>query len=283
MATLRAMSPSDRWSQDDVLAADTAKQPYPELEVRHGMTLIHTASNTTGTVAGFSERDRVLLIDRWGTKQVFRALDGAFIHEGQRVALRSPTDRGASRSFTPSGSVTAPTSRAQVAQGSRIWVEGIHDAELLETVWGDDLRSAAIVVEPLHGADDLASAVAAFAPSGQRRLGVLLDHLVPGTKESRLALAIDDPNVLICGHPYVDVWAAIDPGVVGLDRWPDVPKDRPWKEGVLEQLGNRSTPAEFWRSALGKVESYRDLATPLVHAVEQLIDFVTEPAGRLHS
>lgn len=272
------MQHRNRWAETDVLAADAAQDAYPVLEVRHGMTLVHTASNTRGTVAGFSEGDRVALVDRWGTKQLFRALDGAFTHEGRRVALRSraATDT-ASRRWTASGSVSAPETRASVATPSRIWVEGLHDAELVEKVWGDDLRAAAVVVEPMHGADDLVAAVERFHPGPERRLGVLLDHLVPGSKEARLAAAVDDQWVLVCGHPFVDVWAAVDPVVLGLTRWPEIAPGQPWKESVIDALGIRAAPGEFWGSLLDRIGSYRDLSTPLVQAVEQLIDFVAEP------
>ena len=132
------------------------------------------------------------------------------MHNGVRVAMREPAPvRQVAPQFTASGSVETSESRARVARASRIWVEGVHDAELLEKIWGDDLRHAAVVVEPLHGADDLAAAVAGFRPGTTRRLGVLLDHLVEGSKESRIAQEVRHPDVLICGHPYVDIWAAI--------------------------------------------------------------------------
>ena len=54
--------------------------------------------------------------------------------------------------------------KAHVARASRIWVEGVHDAELVERVWGDDLRIEGIVVERLDGADHLADEVRAFGP-----------------------------------------------------------------------------------------------------------------------
>ncbi len=31
-------------------------------------------------------------------------------------------------------------------------------------------------------------------------------------------------NVLIVGHPYVDVWQAIRPKVLGIEAWPAVPR-----------------------------------------------------------
>jgi hypothetical protein len=117
---------------------------------------------------------------------------------------------------------------ARVAKASRILVEGGHDAELLEKVWGDDLRYEGIVIERLDGMDDLAAVVADFRPGPGRRLGVLLDHLVDGSKESREAAKIDHPHVLITGTPYVDVWEAVRPAVAGIDAWPDVPVGAQW-------------------------------------------------------
>jgi hypothetical protein len=176
---------------------------------------------------------------------------------------------------TAAGSIASDRGRiARVARASRIWVEGEHDAELVEHVWGDDLRELGIVVEPLHGADDLVEAVRGFRPGGRRRLGVLLDHLVAGSKESRIAAAVDHPSVLVTGHPFVDVWAGIRPRAVGLDAWPDVPMGQPWKEGLCRALG---VPFDgFWPRLRNQVATYRDLEPELVGAVERLIDFVVE-------
>ena len=131
-----------------------------------------------------------------------------------------------------------------------------------------------MVVEPLHGADNLAAAVSEFGPGPDRRLGVLLDHLVPGSKESRIAATITHPHVLVTGHPFVDVWAGIRPAVVGIAAWPDVARgDVPWKEAVCAALG---MPFEgFWPCIRNSVTSYADLQPELVGAVEQLIDFVS--------
>jgi hypothetical protein len=163
---------------------------------------------------------------------------------------------------------------ARIACASRILVEGVHDAELVERVWGDDLRVEGVVVEPLDGADHLDRVVRGYGPRPGRRLGILLDHLVEGSKESRLAAAIDHPDVLITGHPYVDIWQAVKPAKVGLERWPDVPRGEPFKEGLCARIGE-DDPRRFWKRLLGSVESYADLEPPLVGAVERLIDFVT--------
>ena len=269
-----AMPANDRWNSDDVL--DGFKKPqYPEIEAAPGTELTHPGSGKRGVISGFNQGDKVVLTDESGQRHVFRAHDGAFTHKGRRVALRTPAVKPKAREFTASGSVAAEPTSARLARASRIWVEGIHDAELIEAVWGDDLRDVGVVVEPLHGADDLAANVADFAPGSDRRLGVLLDHLVSGSKESRIASSIRNQHVLICGHPYVDIWEAIKPASIGIAAWPEVPRGSPWKEGVVAALNMPVTPGVFWGKVLDAVDSYLDLETPLVNAVERLIDFVT--------
>lgn len=269
------MAKHDRWADNDILET-FRKREYPVREIRSGMTLTHTGSRTIGVVAEFTQGGVIVLTDQWGEEHSFQASDGAFMQNGVRVAMREPApERRVAPRFNASGSVDTGTSRARVARAGRIWVEGNHDAELIEKIWGDDLRHAAVVVEALHGADGLVDAVAGFAPSSTRRLGVLLDHLVEGSKESRIADSVRDINVLISGHPYVDIWAAIKPATIGIAAWPDIPPGEAWKEGVIKRLGLDVQSGYFWGRVLEAVESYRDVETPLVRAVEQLIDFVT--------
>jgi hypothetical protein len=191
------------------------------------------------------------------------------------VTLTRPqAKQPAQRRVTASGSIAVAGVPARVAKASRIWVEGIHDAALVERIWGDDLRIEGVVVEPLDGIDDLAGAVAAFRPGPTRKLGVLVDHLVPGSKESRIVAAVKDPGVLVTGHPYVDIWQAVKPERVGLRAWPVIPPGRPWKEGVCAAVGVRE-PADMWRRILASVRSYKHVETPLINSMERLIDFVT--------
>ena len=246
--------------------------PYPEMEVSLGLVVEDRASGWCGDIVRWNA-EAVTLRDRRQHLRHFTWKPGGFLLDGQPVTLVRPVGvREASQRVTPSGSIAGDTS-AKVARGSRIWVEGRHDAELLEHVWGDDLRELGVVVEPMHGADRLGEAVAAFGPGAGHRLGVLLDHLVDGSKESRLAAAVRHPHVLVTGHPFVDVWAGIRPSVAGLEEWPHVPRGMPWKEGVCAAIG---APVEgFWPALRNKVRTYADLRPELVGAVERLIDFVT--------
>jgi hypothetical protein len=103
---------------------------------------------------------------------------------------------------------------------------------------------------------------------------VLVDHLVPGSKESRIVAAVRDPDVLVVGHPYVDVWQAVKPASLGIRAWPAVPRDEDWKTGICRRLGWGES-REGWRRVLAAVDSYADLEVPLLRSVEELIDFVT--------
>ncbi len=219
----------------------------------------------------------VTLEDRRSRRRHFE-LDGQLAWLDDRavslVAGEPPASAPTEPAVTRAGSVVAPSAPARVARASRIWVEGIHDAELLELVWGDDLRHEGVVVEPLGGIDDLAAHVRAFQPGADRRLGVLVDHLVPGSKEQRIAATVDDPHVLVTGHPYVDVWAAVRPRVLGLDAWPEVPMAEEWKQGICDRTGFADPPT-LWRTLRSRVTDWHDLEQPLVRAVEQLLDHVT--------
>ncbi|WP_434700064.1 DUF3097 family protein [Trueperella pyogenes] len=108
----------------------------------------------------------------------------------------------------------------------------------------------------------------------------MLDHLVPGSKEARIAAEISHmEGVLVLGHPYVDVWQAIKPGVVGLKAWPVVPRGEDIKVGTLARMGwPHETPEDIglgWAKILGAVRDYRDLEPAFLGRMEELIDFVT--------
>lgn len=258
----------------DDFAAMRRGPSYPEVSVEMGLLVEDRASHFAGEVVRWNGEGVTLEGPNHYVRH-FNWKPGGFLIEGRPVTLVRPAaTASATQRITTSGSI-AGDGRARRAAASRIWVEGIHDAELVEKVWGDDLRELGIVVEPMHGADDLAAAVDAFSPSSRRRLGVLLDHLVPGSKETRIAESVRDEHVLITGHPFVDVWAGIRPKVLGLTEWPDVPKgELTWKEGLCAALG---VPLErFWPRLRNQVTSFADLRPELVGAVEQLIDFVAD-------
>ena len=200
----------------DVLSAGWRRPiVIPSVPVEVGMVVECAASGWCGAVVTWA-KEGVQLEDREGARRWFPMSTAAFLLDGKPITLVRPTPAATAKRRTASGSVAVEGARARVARESRIWVEGIHDAELVEQVWGDDLRIEGVVVERLDGADGLPDAVRAFSPGPVRRLGVLLDHVVAGSKESRLASEASRAgpgSVLILGHPYVDVWQTVRPAV----------------------------------------------------------------------
>jgi hypothetical protein len=272
----------------DIFARPAPRHTVPTVAADAGL-VVETAEGgfcgeivATGRAVDAGERrDTVTLEDRFGKRRVFALQSAAFRLDGELVTLVAPAAAArqpAQRARTASGSFAATAQRAQVARASRIWVEGVHDAALLERIWGDDLRAEAVVVEPIEGIDNLLERLRAFGPAPQRRVGMLVDHLVSGSKESRIAAELRTAgfasHVLITGHPYVDVWQAVKPAALGIPAWPDIPRGVDWKSGICAALGV-ADPRELWRRVLAGVDSYADVEVPLLRAVEELIDFVT--------
>lgn len=256
---------------------------YDAVPAEMGLEVTHRATSMIGAVVGWSEQV-IDLRDDSGRDHRLRNLPGAFDVDGRPVRLVRPTPAASDGELTASGSIATPNAPARVARASRILVEGTHDAELVEKVWGADLRDLGIVVQPIDGMDDLVEIVRGFRPGPGRRLGILLDHLVEHTKEQRIAEQISHPDVEITGHRFVDIWGAIDPVVIGLDAWPEIPREIEWKQGIVDHAAANGCPARatestaaFWRHLLAHTSSYKDLDPSLVGAVEALIDFVAPP------
>jgi hypothetical protein len=274
---------SDRYGRDVLQSSPHPKRPKSvETAAVPGLVVEDVQTGFCGAVVE-CDKHGVTLEDRHGARRAFPLGPGFWV-DGKPVALVRPAQAAPVKpTRTASGSRTVEGHRARVARESRIYVEGKHDAELVEKIWGDDLRVEGVVVEGLGGADDLAGIIQEFSPGPGRRLGVLLDHLVDGSKETRIAqqaragAGSGAEHVLIVGHPYVDVWQAVRPSVLGIPAWPDVPRGVPWKEGVLETIGWREEPPAAWRRILGAVGTYTDLEPAFLGRVEELIDFVTTP------
>ena len=226
----------------DVLTGNGRRRGWqPELPATRDLVVEDAETGFCGAVVRCEKvpgGPTVTLEDRHGRLRAF-PLGPGFLVDGSPVILVRPstTNGGNPLRRTASGSVAVADARARVALESRIYVEGRHDAELVERVWGDDLRVEGVVVEYLGGIDDLAGVVRDFRPAAGRRLGVLVDHLVPGSKESRIAAGITSPHVLVVGHPYVDVWQAVRPAAVGIASWPEVPRGQPVEGRRLPRPG----------------------------------------------
>jgi len=276
----------DRYASDPLADFRIARGPrvLPEVAADRDVVVEDAASGFVGAVVGI-ERQTVLLEDRLGKVRVF-PLGSSFLIDGELIRLVAPKKAAPTgHARTASGSFAVANQTARVALPSRIFVEGRHDAELIEKVWGADLRVEGVVVEYLEGVDDLAAIVAEFAPGPGRRIGVLVDHLVAGSKESRIADAVArgkyGAHVLVVGHPFVDIWQSIKPARLGMKEWPVIPRSIEWKHGICDALGwpheEQADIARAWQRILGQVRTYADLEPVLLGRVEELIDFVTAP------
>ena len=267
-----------------------------EVPIEYGMVLEDISSGWVGAVTRVEKSGGVHLVeleDRRGRKRSF-PLGGGFWLEGKPIIALPPKAAPAQKApalttpggrvLTNSGSIAPEKRVARVARQSRIWVEGRHDAELIQHVWGEDLADVGVAVQLLEGVDHLEEILEVFGPTKTVRAGVLVDHLVPGSKESRIAEAVSTrwkDAVLVVGHPFVDIWQAVKPQRLGLQAWPDVPRGTDIKHGTLEYLGwphaNQTDIAQGWKRILATVRNYKDLEPALLGRVEELIDFVTQP------
>ena len=273
----------DRYG-DDVLAGDwrsAGRKAVPTVEAVRDLVVEEVETGFCGAVLRI-ENKLVQLEDYAGKVRVF-PLGSGFLLEGEPVILVARTQRPTGVLRTASGSFSVAAHKARVALPSRIFVEGRHDAELVEKVWGSDLRHEGVVVEYLEGVDHLGDVLRDFAPGKGRRVGVLVDHLVHGSKESRIADAVASgpyrAHVLVVGHPFVDVWQSVKPARLGMAEWPTIPRTVEWKHGICEALGwpheEQADIARAWQRILGQVRTFADLEPALLGRVEQLIDFVT--------
>lgn len=278
----------DRYGQDvlDQRKSTPSTQQVAQVPATRHLVVEEVTTGWVGAVVGVEKSGGmhiVTLEDRQGRTRSFRLGPGFWL-DGRPIVLVPPhTTDSTSTRRTASGSTALSSQRARVARPSRIWVEGKHDAELIEKVWGADLRHEGVVVEMLDGVDHLQARLDEFVPTTDARVGVLVDHLVPHSKESRIADSVTEQwgpdTVLVLGHPYVDVWQAVRPQRLGLDVWPVIERGVEWKRGILAELGwphrSQADVAEAWQRILGTVRSYTDLEPSLLGRVEELIDFVT--------
>lgn len=266
----------------DILGGHRRNQArqYPEVPAEPGIVVEVRGDDFVGAVLGIDKTvfgEVVRLEDRHGTERVFNLVKGGFLFEGQPVTLVRYVEKRAPAKSN-SGSRRVENLEAKVAAPSRIWVEGIHDAAIVEKVWGHDLRVEGVVVEYLEGLDNLGERLVNFQPGPGKRVGVLADHMVEGSKETRMTQSVGE-NVLVTGHPFIDIWAAVKPERLGLRAWPEVPYGEDWKTGICRRVG-WSDPKEGWHRVYSAVNTFRDLDPTLIGAVERLVDFVTTPELR---
>lgn len=273
----------------DVLAAGWRERGFAQATdvAAHRDLVVEVAQDGYCGAITRVEAGLVELEDWKGRRRSF-PLGGGFMIDGKPVRLVVPKAQPSGPRRTASGSFAVADDRARTALPSRILVEGRHDAELVEKVWGADLRVEGVVVEYLQGIDLLDELLTEAPPSATRRYGVLVDHLVPGSKETRMVEQImrgpHGAHLKIVGHPYIDVWQCVTPAAMGITAWPQIPRGTDWKTGICRAFGwpaaDQTDIAHAWKRILSRVTTFRDLEPSLLGRVEELIDFVTEPPSR---
>ena len=116
-----------------------------------------------------------------------------------------------------------------------------------------------------------------FGPGPGRRLGVLVDHLVPGSKESRIVAGVD--LAVRAGH-RPPVRRRLAGGQAGRGRHPGVaggPAGPAVEGGRLRGRSASPSRPTCGGGSWPRCDSYQDVETPLINSMERLIDFVTEP------
>lgn len=130
----------DRYGGD--VLANFRRQRGPavvrQLPIEPGLVIEERATGFVGAVMRYAN-GLVELANRHGAIRSF-PLGAGYLVDGHPVTLVKPVSRASAPQRTASGSLAVADSRARVARPSRIFVEGRHDAELVERVWGDDLR-----------------------------------------------------------------------------------------------------------------------------------------------
>src|SRR3954468_10787879 len=132
---------------DNLVHPRTVKKPVPQVEAERDLVVEDPSSGFVGAVVR-CEKDVVHLEDRFGKVRGYPLGPGFWV-DGRPVVLVRPKQAAPSGPLrSASGSLYVDNARARVARAGRIYVEGKHDAELVEKVWGHDLRIAGVVVEP---------------------------------------------------------------------------------------------------------------------------------------
>ena len=280
--------PAGRYATD-VLAKgwqQQAKKVVPEIALERGMVLEDATTGFCGAVTRW-ENGLVVLEGRGDKRRSFPIGYGLLL-EGKPVLVKVPPRAPATGQRTPgrtaSGSVAGPTERAKVALPSRIYVEGRHDAELVEKIWGDDLRHVGVVVEFMDGIDDLSDIVAEFRPERGRRWACWPITWCPAARSPGSPPAWRRVRTArTCSSPAIPSWTSgrrSSRSKLGLPSWPHVPRGTDIKHGTCAALGwphrDQADIARAWQRILATVTSWSDLERGLLTPVEQLIDFVTQ-------
>ena len=182
-----------------------------------GLVVTQRGTPFTGRVIE-ARGDRMTIRDeRTGREHLCRLTPGGFVVDGRPVTP-GPAGRQAGRPDTPADAhriglgrarpAAPPASPGPAASSSRASTTPSSSSGCGATTCGSRASWSSGSTAPTT----CPRSSGRSGPAPGRRLGVLLDHLVLGSKEQRLAATLDHPDVLVTGHPFVDVWQAVQAG-----------------------------------------------------------------------
>ena len=137
----------------DIFTRKPATPTYPTQPATLGEVVEVLADGYVGAIVGHEKTydgDFIRLENNQGKTRLFKLRPGAFLVDGIRTTLTKPQP-AARPQRSNSGSTRVVDAPAKVAAPSRIWVEGVHDAAIVEKIWGHDLRSKALLSNILKG------------------------------------------------------------------------------------------------------------------------------------
>ncbi len=197
--------------------AAVPRRTVPEVPAEPGLVVEDPASGFCGAVVAADARE-VTLEDRHGRRRVFPLLPAGVPGRGRRGHA------GAARAARPAA--PARSASGSVAGGR---AHGAHRAGGADLGGGPARRRAggAGVGPRPAGRGRRRGADARHGRPGRRGRGVRArargggsgcwsTTSWPGRRSPAAAAASPGPHVLVTGHPYVDVWQAVKPSVVGI-------------------------------------------------------------------
>ena len=265
--------------EGDVLAGNwrrPGRGKIPKVPAERDLVVEDADSGFCGAVVA-CDKEAVTLEDRFGKRRLFPLDPAAFLLDGKigDAGTARGRHRGARRR-SASGSIAVEGLRARVARQSRIYVEGVHDAALVERIWGHDLRVEGVVVEYLEGVDDLPAIVEEFgarAGPPARRAGRPPGARLQGEPDRRPGDLAGRAGRRPPVHRHLAGGQALR---CSASRPGRTCRAGSWKEGVIAALGWRMDAGRRVAAHPGPVSTYADLEPALLGRVEELIDFVTE-------
>lgn len=135
----------------DIFTRKPATPTYPTQPATLGEVVEVLADGYVGAIVGHEKTydgDFIRLENNQGKTRLFKLRPGAFLVDGIRTTLTKPQP-AARPQRSNSGSTRVVNAPTKVAAPSRIWVEGVHDAAIVEKSGATTSASKALLSNTL--------------------------------------------------------------------------------------------------------------------------------------